>query len=262
MVLPEGVGVPGRAEQVEEEGLVEFVVAYVLGVFACGRHGDLADEQPLVAVAGGVLLAHRPPVRQTSCTSGWFQASGLTESRVRSSASGSGGVGQFGVLVEAGGDVDAEAVDAPVEPEAQYVVEVSRRPRGCASSDRAARGVNMCRYHWPGVPSCSVTRLQAGPPNMECQLLGGSSPSGPRPSAKWKRARASLPGAAARASRNHGCSLEQWLGTMSRSSLMPEPAGVASSAGRTRRGRRRPGRRRGSRRRRSRGRAAARGRTG
>ena len=61
---------------------------------------------------------------------------------------------------------------------------------------------------------------------MAHQLLGGSSPSGPRPSAKWNRARAALPGPAASASRNHGCSLEQWLGTMSSSTLMPEPVGV------------------------------------
>ncbi len=32
----------------------------------------------------------------------------------------------------------------------------------------------MCRYHWPGVPSASVTRVQAGPPKTDFQLFGGS----------------------------------------------------------------------------------------
>ncbi|WOI45620.1 histidine kinase dimerization/phospho-acceptor domain-containing protein [Acidovorax sp. BLS4] len=87
----------------------------------------------------------------------------------------------------------------------------------------------MCRYHWP-----SPTLVQAGPPNMECQLLGGSAPSGPRPSAKWKRARAALSGSAARASRNHGCSLEQWskdefLATLSHELRTPMTAVVGWS---------------------------------
>ncbi len=40
----------------------------------------------------------------------------------------------------------------------------------------------MCRYHWPGVPSGSVTRVHASPPNTEGQLFGGSSPFSPLPS--------------------------------------------------------------------------------
>ena len=74
---------------------------------------------------------------------------------------------------------------------------------------------NRCRYHCPGLPSASVTRVQAGPPNCEIQLFGGSSPPGPRPSRKMNRARSGLPGAAASAARNSGCALEQWFGTRS-----------------------------------------------
>ncbi|CFE41199.1 Uncharacterised protein [Mycobacterium tuberculosis] len=48
---------------------------------------------------------------------------------------------------------------------------------GCSVSKR-------CRYHWPGLPSGSRTRVQAGPPNTDSQLFGGSDPSGPRPSRK------------------------------------------------------------------------------
>ena len=42
----------------------------------------------------------------------------------------------------------------------------------------------MCRYHWPGVPSASVTRVQPRPPKTEGQLFGGSSPFAPCPSRK------------------------------------------------------------------------------
>jgi hypothetical protein len=56
---------------------------------------------------------------------------------------------------------------------------------------------------------------------MESQLFGGSDPSGPRPGRNRKRSRSGLPGADSRASWNHGCSLEVWLGTMSASSFSP-----------------------------------------
>ena len=104
-----------------------------------GRHGDLADEQPLVAVAGGVLLAHRPPVAPHVVHLGLVPGERVDRVAGAGVGLGVGRVGQLGVLEEAGGDIDAEAVDAPVEPEAQGVVEVRRRPRGCASSGRAAR---------------------------------------------------------------------------------------------------------------------------
>ena len=40
---------------------------------------------------------------------------------------------------------------------------------GCSASNR-------CRYHWPGLPSGSSTRVQAGPPNTDTQLFGGCRP--------------------------------------------------------------------------------------
>jgi hypothetical protein len=43
---------------------------------------------------------------------------------------------------------------------------------------------NRCRYHCPGEPSASVTRVHAGPPKTERQSFGGSSPSGARPVAE------------------------------------------------------------------------------
>ena len=44
-----------------------------------------------------------------------------------------------------------------------------------------------------------MTRVQAGPPKWDCQLLGGSSPSGPLPSRKMNMSRSGLPAGAARA---------------------------------------------------------------
>src|SRR6185436_4770685 len=58
------------------------------------------------------------------------------------------------------------------------------------------QGVNVCSYHWPGVPSASVTRVHAGPPKIARQLLGGSSPFGPLPSRNQYRARSGEPGPA------------------------------------------------------------------
>ena len=89
---------------------------------------------------------------------------------------------------------------------------------------------NRCRYHWPGVPSGSVVRVHAGPPKIEAQLLGGSSPSAPRPSRKTYRSRSGEPGAAARASLNHGCSQEEWFGTRSMSTRMPSSCALAMNA--------------------------------
>jgi len=80
---------------------------------------------------------------------------------------------------------------------------------------------NMCRYHWPGVPSASVVRYQALPPKTLPQLVGGSSPSTPRPSRKRYRPRSGEPGAAARAALNQGCSQEEWLGTRSMKTRRP-----------------------------------------
>ncbi|CAM5735161.1 hypothetical protein SALBM311S_10370 [Streptomyces alboniger] len=166
--------------------------------------------------------------RHTSCTSGWFQASGLTESRVRASASGSGESGRSGCLKRPAA-TSMRKPSTPRSSQKRSVRSNSSATSGVRQFQSGCSGVNMCRYHWPGRPSASVTRLQAGPPNMACQLLGGSAPSGPRPSAKWKRSLAALPGAAASASWNHGCSLEQWFGTMSRSTLMPSRRAAAIS---------------------------------
>ena len=50
---------------------------------------------------------------------------------------------------------------------------------GLVQSRSGCSGVNRCRYHWPGRPSASVTRVQAGPPKPLVQSLGGSLAVGP-----------------------------------------------------------------------------------
>ena len=63
---------------------------------------------------------------------------------------------------------------------------------------------NKCRYHCPHDPSGSLTRVHAGPPKIDSQLLGGSSPASPLPSTKWKRRRAYDATGERNASTNHG----------------------------------------------------------
>jgi hypothetical protein len=62
------------------------------------------------------------------------------------------------------------------------------------------------------------------------QLLGGSAPSGPRPSRKTKRSRGALPGPATSAARNQSCWLDVWLGTTSTMIRMPSACASPTSA--------------------------------
>lgn len=73
-------------------------------------------------------------------------------------------------------------------------------------------GAYRCRYHSP-----SGTRLQAEPPNRDCQSLGGSGLAG----RNQNISRCGEPGPAATASRNQRCRSEQWLGTMSMITFRP-----------------------------------------
>ena len=124
MTLRKASASQGALEQVEEERLVQLVGADVLGVLAGGGHGDLADQQPLAAVAGGVLLADRAPAPPHVVHLGLVPGERVDRVAGALVGLGVGRVGQLGVLEQAGGDVDAEAVDAPVQPEAQHLLEV------------------------------------------------------------------------------------------------------------------------------------------
>ncbi len=106
----------------------------------------------------------------------------------------------------------------------------SRRTSGLPQLKSGCSGANRCRYHSPGVPSGSVTRVQAGPPKIDCQLFGGWSPPGPLPGRNQNLSRAADPGPAASASANHGCRKEPWLGTTSMMIFMPSACASVISA--------------------------------
>ncbi len=103
---------------------MQFVRADVQRVFPGGGDRDLADEEAFAAVACGVLLAQGAPAAPHLVHLGLVP--GERVDRVAGAGVGLRvvGVGQFGVLVEAGRHVDAEAVGAPVQPEAQDAVEL------------------------------------------------------------------------------------------------------------------------------------------
>lgn len=80
---------------------MQFVRAHVAGVFACGGHRDLSDEEAFAAVACRVLLADRPPVPPHAVHLGLVP--GERVDRVAGAGVGLGvrGVGQVRVLEQA-----------------------------------------------------------------------------------------------------------------------------------------------------------------
>ena len=66
----------------------------------------------------------------------------------------------------------------------------SARTAGFAQLKSGCSGANRCRYHSPE----GETRVQAGPPKIDCQSFGGRSPDGPRPGRNQNRSRSAEPG--------------------------------------------------------------------
>ena len=93
-------------------------------------------------------------------------------------------VGQARGLDQAVRDVDAEAVDAQVQPEAQDGAELVADGR-VLPVEVGLLGGEQVQVPLAGRAVGSVTRVQAGPPKMDSQSLGGSSPSAPLPGRKW-----------------------------------------------------------------------------
>ena len=83
-------------------------------------------------------------------------------------------------LDHAVGHVDAEAVDAQVQPEPQDRAELVADRRVVPVE------VGLLGGEQVQVPlAVRARRVQAGPPKMDSQSLGGSSPSAPLPGRKW-----------------------------------------------------------------------------
>ncbi len=190
--IPQRLRVPRRHQVREVEGLVHLVRTHPESRLLERRHPGLAAQRAVAVVLGehlvpvAVDLVHAvlAPVRHVR----FAAAHGVGVARRRV-------VGEALGLDHAVGDVHPEAVDPAVEPETEdgaelllhlFVVPVEV---GLVAS-------KMCRYHWPGVLSASVTRCHMPPPNTDSQLFGGSSPFSPLPSRKMYRARSGLPGAA------------------------------------------------------------------
>ena len=114
-------GVPAALEVVEVERRVQLVGADVGGQRLVGAHPDLADEDPRRVVGVGdpaplapdLMHARLVPLREVQDPAErHVQPVALAGARVP------------GSLDQSGGHIDAEAVDAPVEPEPQGRLEV------------------------------------------------------------------------------------------------------------------------------------------
>ena len=132
------------------------------------------------------------------------------------------------VLGQRVGHVDAEAVHAAVGPEAQGLQEVVADLAVVPVQVRLLRGEEV---HVPLAGGAVRFRdaLPGRPPKTESQSDGGNRPS----RVPGRRGRCSVRGpaepfGAARASWNHSCRLEEWLGTMSAISLMPAACRAAT----------------------------------
>ena len=143
-----------RPRRVQGRKSNDEVQLVAVAVDSCRRDGrspqvDLADHHPVA----GVLVEQRGGCRAAAraCRArSWMPhaVDARPARRARRAAR---------VLADAVDDVDAEAVDAAVEPEAQHVVHRRRRPRGCAQLRSGCSGRNRCRYHWPvGVVAAST----------------------------------------------------------------------------------------------------------
>ena len=202
--------------------------------------------------------------RYTSCTRSWSHI-GPVWKKLSGSASGPASTrgsrsGSPGALISECA-TSTRKPSAPRSSQNRSTDRNSSRTSGFSQFQSGCLVSNRCRYHWPGVPSGLVVRVQAGPRKQDSQLFGGSSPCSPRPSRKMYRSRSGEPGAAARAGLEPDVLVGGVVGHQVDDHLQAECVRPAPAVRRSRPACRRPGRRRGSRRRRSRRRPAGRCRT-
>ena len=223
----EGCRVPWRLEQLEVERQVHARrgSAAVVGHQPVERQEDLADQQPLAVLVGQLAEGVGDLV-----DFGLIGRMVLQHLELFAHAGGEGRIGRI-IAQVLGLDavpqhVDAEAVDAAIEPEAQHAghrgadVGVAPVEVGLLLEERvqvilAGRGSNS----------------QAEPPMSLVQLLGGAVP---HPRQAPDRARCTSRAWGCRATsgfrRNQGCWTEVWLGTKSSISFRPRRCASASKA--------------------------------
>ena len=207
--------VPRRVQRREVERQVQLVaVAVVGGDLLGGQQVDLAEHQA-VARVGVDQLAHAPDELVV--------LGGVVEGGVGDAGHSGGSSGSAGVLAEAVHDVDAEAVDAAVEPEAHDPVhgldDLGVGPVEVGLLGQEQVQVPLLRWRSSHVQAGAVVKAAI-------QLLGGVSGEPSRQMYQSRFGSSRLD----RAARNHGCWSEVWLGTRSTSSLMSRAWHAASSS--------------------------------
>ena len=210
----------------EREGLLHLVGAGVAG--GAGRFQvDLAHQQPRAA---RVLLGQAAPAAVDLVHLLLVPACGLDRSPSHDAA-GVGEVGQTVGLEQAVRHVDAQRRPRPCRTRTAARRRSSRRRPGAASSSPAARERR----------GAGTTRRAGRRPPVDPGPGGAAEDAGPvvrRQLARCAAARRgsgsttapALPGPAARAARNSGCSDEQWLGTRSTMTRSPSPWAVDTRA--------------------------------
>ena len=188
-----------RVEQLEREGGIEVLEVRLP---PCARQVDLAHQQVVAdrladprQRLGGVWRVARVGERALRLLVRQRQAERLARRRV---------VAQLGVLEQPVDRVDAVAGHAAVDPEPERVL------HGGDDLRVAPVEVGLLGIERVQVPA-AVQRLQAEPPNADSQLFGSSAQmyqSG--------------------CSRNHGCSIDVWQGTRSRSTRSPRSRAAAT----------------------------------
>jgi hypothetical protein len=227
-------GLPRRDQEVEGEGGVQLVRPDVAGQPLRPVHPGLGDEDPglVVRVRHGppvaVDVVHLVPVPVRVLAGRPGRRVGEQLRRLPAAH-----VRQALLLDQRVRHVDAEAVHPEVEQK-RSVFSKSARTSGWVQSRSGCSAANRCRYHSPGRPSGSVTRVHAVVPKTLRQSFGGSPPPGPRPGRNRYRRRSADPGPAATAARNHRCWSDVWLGTMSSSTRRPTACASSTSASRRR----------------------------
>ena len=138
-----------------------------------------------------------------------------------------GDLRQGRVLDQQGGRIDADAGDAPVEPEPQDVLVLGANVGVVPVQVRLLGGEQVQVPLAGRAVRVRVSASRCGPEKFETQWVGISSPSRPGPGRNQKRARSGEPGPAASAAWNHGCWSETWFGTMSTMVRMPSASASA-----------------------------------
>src|SRR6266508_415201 len=121
--------VPVRAQELEEEALMQLVGSLVERELLRVQHTDLADENPLPPGPVAVLLGDRSPAAPHVVHLGLVPGMGVDRVAGELVVVGVLVVGQPVALVQPVRDVDPQAVHAAVEPEPEHLLEVRRDVR-------------------------------------------------------------------------------------------------------------------------------------